>query len=581
MDRRLRPFHYLPDEVLSPIFDQVQADWNRLPSPFQLAHVCSQWRRVAYSTPSLWQDTRILRIAIKMPLEDQERLSPPIRKAYCFSGTGDLPGEDKWHPRGRNHRALLRHCASKSRNTLTHFEFETRNAHPEIVYDILSIARSSAGSLTSISLVNRDKDAEFAGQCFNLVLNCPLLTHLELSMGKVDADYFEEIERGLRSLSQKPATLRTLRIDGFDCFATSTNSLLDRLLLQRCSRLESVTLMEDESRSRRPGLVSFGVKLLKTCANTLVELETTPSAELFFKCKDVGLTSLPRLRRFRHAPTQHDWDGGNDLHVIDFPKLESLEGPLDFPRYLDKVPARLVLRFNQRFIFHGDDIAAWLLNTPDDDWDFDGCDFDELSDLTIELLGQQRCAGEVSQIIDALTPTVAGELVCPRLSSFTLRFKDEYAEDYAEVSPFDLSSPSKPPPLYREQWEAQVDVSSRLLRMETERRRLSRHRPLDKKQRKLTDFPAAFTPTSHEALKAKARAPCAALHTITLEGCHVDEAAWEAMKKSACDFKVSPDPQEMAKLPYEEEPKKKKKVRFEKEPKDEQKGEKKRKSPWG
>lgn len=576
MDKRLRPFHYLPEEVLAPVFEFVMLDWKQLPSPFQLSHVCSQWRRVANSTPSLWRDTRILRVEVKLPLEDRSYLSPPVRKPYCFCSTSELPEDGKWHPRGRNHQALLQLCATKSRNTLTHFEFETRNAHPELVHEVLGIARASSATLTFISIVNKDKNAEFAGQCFNLIMKCSTLTNLELTLGKVDAYSVGKIEQTMQSFAPMAATLQKLRIDGCDCFTRTADSPIDRVFLQRCSRLKSLTLIEDESRCYGTRLVDFGIKLLATCADSLVELETTPGARLFRKSRDAGLTSLPRLLRFRHAPTHFDWDGANDLHTMRFPKLQSLEGLLESARLSDKVPPRVNVRSNRHFCFDGEETAAWLLGNDD----YGPCDVNDLSDLTIEIVGHHGFAGEVTHVLDALTPSVAGEVICPRLSSFSLLLRDEYAEGYAEGDPLDFKSLPKPPPLYREQWEAQVDVSSRLLRMEAERRRLSQKLPLDKKQRKLTDFTSAFTPSSHATLKAKARAPCAALHTITLEGCHVDEAAWKEMKASPCNFAVSPDPQEMAQLPYEKEPKKKK-VRFDEEPKGEQKEEKKRKSPWG
>lgn len=322
MDRRLRPLHYIPDEIVACVFEHVYNDWEQLLNPFQLCHVSKRWREIAFSTPALWRNTRILHIQTRVPVEHRG-LSVKVRKPYCFSAEEFAP-KDRWgHPRDRHQIDLLEHCARKSHNTLSHLEIYTLNSHPELMDELFRVARASAATLTTFSIVNHDDTWDITPWVFRLVFKCPRLTDLSLSVGGLGDDSFNVLDRLAQTFEPMPASLRRLRVDCVDCFGESSAFSLRQIFLQRCTRLERLTLLRHTpTHFDSWPASSFGEELLAACAGTLVDLETDFPFSLFRRAQGKNVSILPRLRRFRRV-TGKRVDEINEWLDMEMPKLDS------------------------------------------------------------------------------------------------------------------------------------------------------------------------------------------------------------------------------------------------------------------
>lgn len=559
-DQRLRPLHYMPNEILASIFEHVYNDWERLPSPFQLCHVSKRWRDIAFGTPALWRDTRILRVQTKVPVEHRG-LSGMLRKPYCFLSEDRAPRERWGHPRDRNNIELLQHCARKSHNTLSHLEIYTLNSHPELMDELFNVATASAATLTSFSIVNHDEAWDITHEIFRLVFQCPRLADLSMSVGGLGEDSCKVLDAlADQTFESMPASLRRLRLDGVDCFGESSASFLRQIFLERCVRLESLTLLRhtlgwDDS---SPHSSTFGEELLAVCAGTLLELETDRPFSLFDRAHINGVSTLPQLRRFRRVTPKRS-DEGSDLLEIELPKLDIIEAGLGTLQAI-RAPSRVVVRHDILNSFGDDELASWLR---DEDGQYHT---ENVQELTIEIVldNWTLFMPELQETINALTPSIAGKVVCPHLKAFSILIRDEQADGAAETSPFDFVSLLQGKPTYREDWEEMIDAS-RLVRMEEERRRISLGSFVEEDQHNTIVAPALDhgSPPSKKAklmegtqentaseVESAASPRCAALDRITLEGCYVDDAAWAAIKTSQCQYSVLPDPEEMRLLAY-------------------------------
>lgn len=555
LDRRLRPFDQIPSEVLTLIFEQVHADWEQLPSPFQIAHVCRRWRDLAFATPSLWRDTRILRVATKVAKVDFG-LSSAIRKPPCLPpSTAFLISHAYAHPRGDHHYKLLDFCATKSRHTLTHFEIET--ASHDHGFIPFSDAAESAATLESLSVVNKARDCSMFMATFDLICRCPKLATLELSLGDLDEhDLLKLRDFQKEGLTTMPS-FRTLKLHNFDIMAYTPNIQLQQLFLQRCTQVESLILLDDETRSSPLGQSDFIQELLTACADTLVNLETSGRAGLFKGFAQAGLRgSFPKLRRFRHVDFchPHEDDGDVDVCYANAPQLEMVEATCGIASSFPNVPSRYVLQVYNLDDY--DEIAEWLGELHDDA---------SPREITIEAL--TPTTGDAMQaIIDILTPSIAGRVVCPKLTSFAFLRKDEIYSKGTDSSPFAFESVPVKAPTFAQQWETMADVS-RIATMETQRRRVSEGLPpvAVKTKRKSSVSPPRSSRSrrqavidddgEHERDDQEAQDPkvwprCEPLRAITIEGCHIQDDVWAVMKSSpSCQYMVSPNPDEMKGLP--------------------------------
>lgn len=323
--RRLRPCLDLPEELLAFIFELVYADWEQLPSPFQLCHVNSRWRTVANSTRALWRDMRLLRLATEMPVEGGDH-SGTVRNPLRFPPAALSPGQ--YVPPGpKNHVALLRHCARQTENTLSYFELEATSANFPFRREVLKIAENSAPTLVGISIISKDQDLA-ANTVFELIFQCPLLADLQISTKSMSANLSRQLREQIQKLPL-PASLRRLRLDGAVTSALPPESALRAALLQRCRRLESLTLVENRSPRAASKLANFGADCLATCADHLIEIEVSSCNEMFAEAQSRGVLALPQLRRYRHVTTEFDRALRKPSITMDLPALETVEGTHD------------------------------------------------------------------------------------------------------------------------------------------------------------------------------------------------------------------------------------------------------------
>lgn len=569
LDKRLRPLDYLPNEVLVVIFELVQSDWERLPSPFQLCHVSRRWRDIANSTQSLWRDLRILRIETKVPIEDCKLSSKKIRKPYVYSSDDIIPQGYCIHPKDCNHTRLIEHCARQSHDTLTVFELEILQTDLDPAEDVFKVVSKSAATLTSIFIANNGQSGDFAGIAWRFALQCPRLVELELSLGRLCADERTDIERSVKDLQPLGPTLRTLKLDGINCFNMPPAAKFAELLKSRCSDLETLRLLDDQEAAVAPN----GIDLVAGAAESLIELEISVVApDLFFGLVEKGIHALPKLRRLRHISTPRDRDLEFNRQTVALPALESFEGSLSIVRERKPLPACVVLRVDSENRCRVEEIASWIRDSINDQ------QLDAVEYLTIELLDlHPEDLRRFNTVVDALTPGVMGKVICPRLVRLSVLVRDQLVKG-GELNALTIGSTPQRTPLLREEWEDKLDVS-RIVRMEALRRRVSQGLPVEKTQRQLTDFSSVFkrgsravaaaaTSATEEARAPRSQSPafsaprCAALQCITLEGCYVEEAAWEAMKKATmqCRYDVTPDPDLMIRLPFEGPKRKKAKL---------------------
>lgn len=227
-----------------------------------------------------------------------------------------------------------------------------------------------------------------------------------------------------------------------------------------------------------------------------------------------------------------------------------------------RATARVVLRFDNINSFRDEELASWLR---DEDELYGTKNVQELTlEVVFDSWGLQT--PELEETFDALTPSIAGKVVCPRLTTFSIRRRYEQAVDATETSPFDFVSLPHGRPTYREDWEGMINAS-RLVQVEEERRAISAGSSAEEDKCNSTITDSALVCSSPPSKKVKllngadssaasevdsAVSPeCAALDRITLEACYVDDAAWAAIKTSQSQYSVAPDPDEMKKLAYE------------------------------
>ncbi|PWN24807.1 hypothetical protein BDZ90DRAFT_96756 [Jaminaea rosea] len=559
---RLRPFDMLPNEILATIFEHVYADWQRLPSPFQLPHVCRRWRSIAKITQSLWRDLRILRVPTKLSTFTPN-LSVELRRPPCFSSSSTHPVAQFCHARAGNHLRLIKHCAELSNNTLTHFEFHTLSGDLDMAAALLHVAQGSAATLVALSIINNDKDDDPIPGSLSLALRCPRLTYLELSPKSIHGRELKQLEDEVKHLDPLPASLRTLKYNDLSDLSIRRARRTRELFLHRCSQLEQLTLLDIYTASDRALFDeaelgtehTFPRDLLVRCAQSLVELETSAFKSLFTRAKAEGLSALPRLRRLRHVPFADFVDEDvPDFHELALPNLKVIEAPINVVESMHRVPARVVLhlRFNEETDLLSQ-IKSWLLSLDDDNTP---------EEITLELLERNVGTEDFNELIDVLIPSRAGRIICPQLTAFSVLTRDEIYSEGDEASPFDIYSKPIPQPKFREDWQHSVIDASRLARMEAERRRVSKGLPAinNSASGKAPDpVPSAFSRGAPAAKRVKVSAPpdkawgpCEALRSIKIESCYVQPDAWAVMKASPCRFEVTPDPEVAAMLPWQE-----------------------------
>lgn len=562
---RLRPFDMLPNEILATIFEHVYADWQRLPSPFQLPHVCRRWRSIAKVTQSLWRDLRILRVPTKLSTFTPN-LSVELRRPPCFSSSSTHPVGQFCHARAGNHLRLIKHCAELSNNTLTHFEFHTLSGDLDMAAELLHVAQGSAATLVALSIINNDKDDDQSPGSLSLALRCPRLTYLELNPKSIHGRDLKQLEDEVKHLDPLPSSLRTLKLNDLGDRSIQRATRTRELFLHRCSRLEQMTLLdvytasdramfdEPEAEAELGTEHTFARDLLVRCAQSIVELETSAFKSLFTKAKAIGLSTLPRLRRLRHVPFADFVDEDlPDFHELALPNLKVIEAPINVIESMHRVPARVVLhlRFNEETDLS--QIKSWLLSLDDDNTP---------EEITLELLERNVGTDDFNELIDVLIPSRAGRIICPQLTAFSVLTRDEIYSEGDEASPFEIYSKPIPQPKFREDWQHSVIDASRLARMEAERRRVSKGLPAINKPAcgKAPDpAPSAFSRGAPAAKRVKVSAPpdkawgpCEALRSIKIESCYVQPDAWAVMKASPCRFEVTPDPEVAAMLPWQE-----------------------------
>lgn len=545
LDRRLRPHNDLPDELLASIFEWVYLDWQHLPSPFQLAHVCSCWRRVALSTPTLWRDTRILRVMVRLPCD--HLLTAPIRKPFCIPPLSACPDGRYKHPRGGYHLDLIELCADKSCDTISHYEIKTSSVGDE--WEPFNEVRASAPHLESLSVVNRDKQNDLFQDTLKLIFQCPKLATLELSLGETQP-YDDPDLKKVRKRWSSASTFRTLRLHNFNHFDGVRNVGARQTFLRRSAQLESLTILETPGEDPSPAGSDFIQKLLLQCAHSLVTLETSARARIFERVKQLGLSSFPRLRVFRHVSFENESyrDITVDVGLVDMPNLEEVEAPFAVVTAIAKVPPRVCFQICRNEDV--DRIVGWL-QTRDD--------ADNLRELHLESMIGCGHSLYLERLIDVLTPSKANKVLCPQLSSFAYMRRDEILRQGTESSPFNIKSSQRAKPVFDDEWDYKVDASC-VARMEVERRRVSEGlppvAPKRPSSRPQTTSPSSLGSDSEEEPAVdddnapKVWPPCQPLRSIVIEDCRVQPDVWAAIKASpTCQFEVYPDPDEISRLP--------------------------------
>lgn len=324
--------------------------------------------------------------------------------------------------------------------------------------------------------------------------------------------------------------------------------------LKRSSKLRSLTLRDVPSYDSQPigrQPPPFALQLVRVCAHSLVELELDARAGIFAGLKAIGIVSFPLLRRFRHVPREYSFDPTppGEIDGMLFPKLESIEAPASVIIAFPTAPPSVTLRIrSEEQAEECNDFAQWLLQITGDQ---------SPRSLTIMATGEFDNDILWTPIIDALTPSLAGVVACPRLTELRFIRRISYESD-GTGNAFPLDPAPLPTPIWREDWEWRVSASG-VAQLEAERRNLA--------QKSAVAEPAVtaaqLSPMPSEGVGAGADLPCAgattrlatceALCTVELEGCFVSAKAWAKMKSSATLFTVTPNPDDMAKLRYSSE----------------------------
>lgn len=560
------PFDELPDEILSIIFSLVHADWQSLPSPFQVAHVCQRWRVIANSTPSLWRDTRILRVQDRMAT-DLTRHFPPIKKPYCFSRDTLFPGCQVSGRKDFNHLKLIQLCARLSHHTLTYFEMEVWEWHTafEAIKQAMSAGRRSRSTLESIVLrhtnsAQREDQADgargegksFGTTCLELVLACPKLVDVELDLGDLLVGGTHGLSDAALTANPTPS-FRRLVLDCFDGFGGPSGTQGLQLLVKRSSQLRTLTLGnvpsvdwnqygDDNQLFGQP----FAIQVIAASAETLLELNVHGEVNVLVGVLRAGTRSLPQLRRFRHIPDQPDDEEPNGMQGLALPLLEVVDAPINIIRDLPCVPGDVTVRLEEKDDDRDTQVQDWLLSLQD-----------EQSPQSLTILAPYE-RPSLEKILNIFVPSLSEKVVCPKLKHLaircTTRADTESTGNLLTFDPLPL-----PRPVWREEWEKLPDVSL-LVRVEEERRRASQGlHPLVGTTLTLGDAaagPSASASSSSSSSAAAAAAtvwpPCEPLSSIEIEGCWISQEAWAEMKVSPCRFSATPCPDEMARLRWEE-----------------------------
>lgn len=489
LERRLKPFGRLPDELIAIIFQFVQQDWERLPSPFQLSHVCSRWKRLAESTPSLWQDLRILRVWDRAYTEESQ-FFPPIKSIYRFTET-EVVGDYTCTRQDGNQLDLLRLCAQRSRHSLTHFELDVWEweQDSEFLPSLISIASASCRSLQSATFIqanvkqrqrytrrlNNGVASGFAAFSLNIVMHSPKLSDVELYVGELlqGSDDIPDYTHTAEEVAPTPS-LRRLHLDCFAGLTHAKGTAVRENFLTRASQLRSLSLrnvpsvdMAGVDSARFPPLV---LQLLKTCAETLADLEADGEGNILAGAQAIGVTSFPRLRRYRHvrrrslSPTART--RARDMERLALPRLETVEGPADVVTKLPKAPLMdIVLHVDGYYTSESAcaQFSQWLLQLSD------GC---SPRSLTILETTEQAYQHHVHKILDVLTPSCAGRVACAKLQKLRLVARPAYSPNDAGYTP--SLDPAPLPPDRRHQ---EVSSVPRLMRIAQERERISQGLP--------------------------------------------------------------------------------------------------------
>lgn len=551
LEKLLRPFDHLPNEVVVAIFEFVYVDWERLPSPFQLCHVNKRWREIAFATPALWRDTRILRVATRIATTKDHHCDR-VKRPPSFAHEAIVPPSYGSHPKTGNHLRLLELCDKHSKSTIRYFEYHTLQSDGGLAEAMLASVFKSAATLRAISVINKDgsvndSDRGIAWQALAFVLRCPKLEDLEFSAGSIWSDDRETLEEELAfSPASTSASLRTVKLDIEDCQNFSRLPLARQTFLSRASQIRSLSLVNVASIVNDEGdPARFAGELLATCAASLEELDATVCSGLFDAAREAGATVLPSLKRLRHAPAEGEDEPVVPISALELPNLETLAAPLRVVRGFGKLPARIVLH-----IFGEHDLkrlCGWLQSLNDDQ---------APQHLTLELLCRRDLDTRLTGLIDVMTPSVAGRVVCPRLATLDILCKDALRQHDIDGNVFDFHFVPRRKPTTRDQWEELLDAS-RLVRLEAERRRVSQGLPIYGQTARV---PPAFrrgavrvSPEQDSDTEGATTIlpKCEELRSITIESCFVKKTAWDSMKASPCAFVATPDPDEMAKLPWE------------------------------
>lgn len=151
-----------------------------MPTPFQLAHINKRLRDIALGEQALWRRASSLHIKTRVPMGDGRlRL---VSRPYRF---GAHPAPDgRRHPRDANHLALQGYVGKLSADTLEEFSFESVDTSVALAGEVLAVARRSAGSLRSLSLVDHGSNGRIAHLFMDLI-RCPALRDLALQFGNL------------------------------------------------------------------------------------------------------------------------------------------------------------------------------------------------------------------------------------------------------------------------------------------------------------------------------------------------------------------------------------------------------------
>lgn len=139
-------FDRLPIEVIEAVIGSILPEWQRMPTAFQLSHVCSGWRALVRSMPSLWGDHCSLLPPANITRGATSRRVP---QPYHFLPTRTASSRQL---------AWLRHCAKLSHDPVKHFEMEVwdwQGEEDEVLNIVLAQLEKSLHSLESLNFVTR------------------------------------------------------------------------------------------------------------------------------------------------------------------------------------------------------------------------------------------------------------------------------------------------------------------------------------------------------------------------------------------------------------------------------------------